>query len=255
NARVGDPLVLEYYVWEEPGRLLTRTADFQVAAVVPIDGPAADRSFAPSYPGITEANTLADWDPPFPIDLKRVRPIDEDYWKKYRTVPKAFIPFEVGQALWRSRFGDRTSIRIAVAPDRDLAEARDQYAARLRASIDPVGLGLAVRDVRAEGLDGSRGATDFGEYFTYFSFFIVVSALLLATLFFRLSIEQRATEIGLLRAVGFTTAAVRRLLIGEALVLTLVGSVFGVAGAAGRWGLLVPGASRLVVGGARGAAP
>ena len=241
KTRVGDPVVLEYFLWEEPGRLLTRTANFQVAAVLPIDGPMADRDFAPTYPGITEASTLADWDPPFPIDLGRVRPVDEDYWKKYRTVPKAFIPFEVGQALWHSRYGDRTSIRIPVPHDRDLTAARDQYAARLRASIDPVALGLAVRDVRMEGLDGSKGATDFGEYFTYFSFFIVASALLLATLFFRLSVEQRATEIGLLRAVGFTTAAVRRLLIGEALILAVAGSVFGMAGAAGYGYLMVAG--------------
>ena len=53
----------------------------------------------------------------------------------------------------------------------------------------------------------SRGATDFGEYFVYFSFFLVASALVLAALFFRLGVEQRAREVGLLRAVGFTHAA------------------------------------------------
>ena len=39
------------------------------------------------------------------------------------------------------------------------------------------GVGLSVQNVRAEGLAASRGATDFGEYFAYFSFFLVVSAL------------------------------------------------------------------------------
>src|SRR5207253_1566668 len=102
GVKVGDPLTLEYYVWEEPGRLLTRTADFRIAAVVPIDGAAADRDLAPIYPGITEAKSLADWNPPFPIDLRRVRRSDEEYWDKYRTTPKAFISLEVGQSLWRS---------------------------------------------------------------------------------------------------------------------------------------------------------
>src|SRR5262249_7461016 len=92
SAKVGDPVTLEYYVWEEPGRLVTRSAGFQLAAIVPIDGLAADRDLAPTYPGITEAKSLADWDPPFPIDLSRVRRIDEDYWEKYRTTPKAFVP-------------------------------------------------------------------------------------------------------------------------------------------------------------------
>ena len=74
---------------------------------------------------------------------------------------------------------------------------------RLRAAIDPLALGLTVRNVRGQSLDASRGATDFGEYFVYFSFFLVVSALILAALFFKLGVEQRVREVGLLRAVGF----------------------------------------------------
>ena len=96
-----------------------------------------------------------------------------------------------------------TSIRVRPGAGQSLAEARDLYAQRLRAAADPLALGLAVIDVRAQGLEASRGATDFGEYFVYFSFFIVVSALLLVALFFKLGIEQRVREVGLLRAVGF----------------------------------------------------
>jgi putative ABC transport system permease protein len=244
GVRAGDPLSLDYYVWEEPGRLLTRTADFQIAAVVPIEGAAADRDLVPVYPGITEAQTLGDWDPPFPIDLKRVRRVDEDYWKQYRTTPKAFVPLDVGQRLWRSRFGDRTSVRLHPIGDpgnvvnrKDPADAatpeRDRFAAVLRAKIDPLALGLAVRDVRGGGLAASRGATDFGEYFTYFSFFLVISALMLAALFFRLGIEQRGREIGLLRSVGFTTIQVRRLFSAEGLVLASCGAALGIGGAVG----------------------
>ena len=75
--------------------------------------------------------------------------------------------------------------------------------------LDPLAAGLSVQDVRADGLAASRGSTDFGEYFTYFSFFLVLSALLLAGLFFRLGVEQRAREVGLLRAVGYTTGRIR----------------------------------------------
>jgi ABC-type lipoprotein release transport system permease subunit len=229
----GDPLTLEYYVWEEPGRLLTRSADFRIAAIVPIAGAAADRDLAPVYPGLTDARSLVDWDPPFPFDLRRIRRIDEDYWDRYRTTPKGFIPIEVGQALWRSRYGDRTSVRLVPEPGRSPADAHDRYAARLRATIDPVATALSVRDVRAEGLAASRGATDFGEYFTYFSFFLVMSAVMLAALFFRLGVEQRVREVGLLRAVGFTTAGVRRLFACEGLALATIGSAVGICGAVG----------------------
>ena len=208
-AKLDDRVALEYEVWEEPGRLSPRTANFYVAAIVPIAGLAADRDLAPVYPGITESESLRDWDPPFPIDLSRIRPVDEEYWRTYRTTPKAFIPLSVGQALWNSRYGRLTSVRLTPPAGMSLGEAREQYAAGLRAAIDPVAAGLAVRDVRSEGLTASRGATDFGAYFAYFSFFLVVSAIMLAALFFKLGIEQRVREVGLLRAVGFTTASVR----------------------------------------------
>ena len=241
GVKLGDPLTMEYYVWEEPGRLLTRTADFRVVATVPIEGAAADRNLAPTYPGISESETLADWDPPFPIDLRRVRRVDEDYWKRYRTTPKAFVPFEVGQQLWRSRYGDRTSVRVFPTADQLPSEIREPFVARLRAAIDPLAAGLSVRDVRADGLSASRGATDFGEYFTYFSFFLVISALLLAALFFRLGIEQRAREVGLLRAVGYTTARVRRLFAGEGLALSAIGAVLGIGGAVAYAALMMAG--------------
>jgi putative ABC transport system permease protein len=241
GVHAGDPLTLEYYVWEEPGRLVTRSSDFQIAAIVPIAGAAADRGLAPRFPGITESDTLAGWDPPFPIDLRRVRPVDEDYWKRYRTTPKAFIQLEVGRRLWRSRYGDRTSMRVMPAAGQSPAEALGRYTNRLRTIVDPLAMGLSVQDVRGEGLAASRGATDFGEYFTYFSFFLVVSALLLTALFFRLGIEQRAREVGLLRAVGYTTDAVRRLFASEGLLLATLGGLIGSAGAVGYAAVLMAG--------------
>ncbi len=163
--------------------------------------------------------------------MKRVRPVDETYWKEYRTTPKAFVPYEAGQRLWQSRYGDRTSVRLRPAPGQPLAAARDRYAAALKLALDPARMGLTIRAVRSEGLSASKGATDFGEYFVYFSFFLVASALVLAALFFRLGVEQRAREVGLLRAVGFSTPQVRRLFAAEGLLLALVGSALGIAGA------------------------
>jgi len=241
DARVGDPLTLDYYVWREPGFLETRSADFRIAAIVPIAGFAADRDLAPVYPGITNADTLGDWDPPFPIDLKRVRPVDEGYWKTYRTTPKAFIAFDDAQKLWVTRYGDRTSVRLVPAAGQPLADLRDRYAAALTSTLDPGRMGLTVRAVRQDALSASRGATDFGEYFVYFSFFLVVSALVLAALFFRLGVEQRAREVGLLRAVGFSTPRVRRLFTAEGYLLAVAGSMIGMIGAVAYGALMMAG--------------
>ena len=241
EAAPGDVVTLQYYLWEDAGALVTDTADFRVAGVVPMAGLAADRDLAPEYPGITEATDLSDWDPPFPIDLGLVRPKDEDYWDEYRTASKGFIALEDGQRLWGSRWGQVTSLRV-VPPDgvSDLAAAAFRDA--LRSRLDPLAAGFVVYPARDLALEASAGVTDFGEYFTYFSFFLVVSALLLASLFFRLGVEQRLREIGALRALGFDEGSVRRLFWAEAGALSLAGGLVGAAGAVGyaeliMWGL------------------
>jgi putative ABC transport system permease protein len=228
GAKAGDSLTMEYYLYED-GQIVTRTASFRVERIVPLS--TADRDMAPTFPGISDSPTLESWDPPFPVDLRRVRPQDERYWEQYRTTPKAFVSLEAGQRLWRSRYGQLTSIRVS-SPDAVPADRiRDTFLPKVRAAIDPVALGLTVRNVRAQSLDASRGATDFGEYFVYFSFFLVVSALVLAALFFKLGVEQRVREVGLLRAVGFGPGQVRRIFLGEGVVLAAIGGGLGVLGA------------------------
>jgi len=231
GVKAGDAVSLEYYLWHEGGRLETKTAQFQLAAIVPLKGLAADRNLVPEYPGITGSEDLSAWDPPFPVDLKRVRKQDEDYWDQYRTTPKAFIPLAKGQELWQTRFGKLTSLRIAPATGATLDETIAKYQQKLRSALDPMADGFAILPVRAQGLEASRGATDFGEYFLYFSFFLVVSALLLTALFFKLGIEQRLREIGVLQAVGFPAAKIRSLFLAEGLLLAVVGSVIGLGGA------------------------
>jgi len=231
GVRRGDPVSLEYYVWQTDGRIETKTAQFNLSAVVPIAGPAADRDLVPDYPGISESASLADWDPPFPVDLKRIRKQDEDYWDQYRTTPKAFIPLRSGQELWESRFGKLTSIRLSSPTDSSLDQTLGKYRQALQAALGPASRGLNIVAVRRQGLEASRGATDFGEYFLYFSFFLVVSALLLSALFFKLGIEQRLREIGTLQAIGFSAAKIRGLFLAEGFVLAMTGSLFGLAAA------------------------
>jgi putative ABC transport system permease protein len=241
NASPGDRLELDYFLWDAASGLTAHSAAFELAGVVPIAGFAADRRLAPQYPGITEANSLSDWDPPFPVDLSKIRPQDEAYWKQYRTTPKAFVAFSRGRELWTTRYGSATSVRFPLAAGADAASAGQRLREELRKILQPQSLGLTIAAARQDALTASAGATDFGEYFTYFSFFIVVSALLLAVLFFRLGIEQRLRQIGVLRASGFSVAHVRRLLLSEALALAAAGSVLGMVGAIAYGKLIVYG--------------
>ncbi|MBA3255137.1 MAG: ABC transporter permease [Pyrinomonadaceae bacterium] len=242
SVREGDPITLEYYVWHEGGRLETKTAQFQLAGIVAIVGAASDRNLVPEYPGITGSEDLSDWDPPFPVDLDRIRKQDEDYWDQYRTTPKAFIPLSTGQDLWRSRFGNLTSLRL-MSSGVPLPQALDNYQQQLKSTIDPAHMGLSVIPARQQGLEASRGATNFGEYFLYFSFFLVISALLLTALFFKLGVEQRLREIGLLQAIGYPASRVQKLFLLEGMVISIVGSVIGLAGALAYGQLMMTGLS------------
>lgn len=231
GARIGDEVTLEYYVWREEGKLDTDSARFRLAGITPIAGLAADRDLAPEYPGITGAESLSDWDPPFPLDLGRVRKVDEDYWDRYRTTPKAFLLLSEGQKLWATRYGKLTSIRLSPRDPRDPDALKSEFGQSLRQTLNPLKMGFTVQDVKSQGLEASRGATDFGAYFGYFSFFLVVSALLLTTLFFKLGIEQRLREIGVYRALGYSIRRVRGIFLREGLVLAVTGSLLGMLGA------------------------
>jgi ABC-type lipoprotein release transport system permease subunit len=231
QTKIGDHVSMEYYVWLTEGRLITRSANFRLDQILPLKGSAIDRDLVPAYPGITESENISDWDPPFPMDLKRIRPRDEAYWHEYKTTPKAYLQLDVGQALWQSRFGRLSSIRFFPQSPGNLHGTLQSYRTRLRSKLNPLRTGLSIYPVKGQGLEAAQGTTDFGEYFLYFSFFLVVSALLLTVLFFRLGVEQRLHEIGLLRALGFSNGKIVSLFLWEGLALAVMGSLLGLVGA------------------------
>ncbi len=171
QAVPGDEITLEYFLWDGSAGLTTHAGVFRLTRIVPIEGFAADRRLAPAYPGITAANSLSDWDPPFPVDLSRVRPQDEAYWKQYRTTPKAFIEFERGRELWKTRYGAATSVRFDVRSGSDAAAAASRLRAAMRPALQPQAAGLTISAARRDALAASTGATDFGAYFTVLQFF------------------------------------------------------------------------------------
>ena len=223
GVTLGDRVDIDYFVWSDEQGLDSRSAAFTFAGVVPMSGAGGDTTLTPEYPGITDAADVSSWDPPFPVDMRRVRKADEDYWDKWRAAPKAFIPLEVGQRLWPSPFGTLSSLRVRGA---------DAGWPPLNA-LDLSRAGITVRHARAEALAAANGTTDFGEYFIYFSFFLVVAALLLAGMFFALGVEQRARELGVLIAMGYRSRDVRNVLLREALVLGGAGALIGAVAAVG----------------------
>lgn len=244
--KVGDEVKLTYFAPVEQGKLTQRTASLKLRGTIPLTGVADDADLTPEFPGITDKLTLKDWNPPFPYEGKRIQKRDEEYWNRYRTTPKAYVTLSTGQKLWGSRFGNLTSVRLAERihfrerpPHLDLNALAPSYRKDLLANLPAEQAGFVFDNIRQRGLDASVGGTDFSGLFLGFSFFLIAAALLLVGLLFRLNLDRRASEIGLLLATGFRPSQVRNLLLAEGAVVSLLGGLLGSAGAlAYAWGLL-----------------
>jgi putative ABC transport system permease protein len=225
--KIGEKVTLRYFPPDHQGELREQSASFRLAGFVPVESArgALERHLVPELPGITDKLKIGEWDPPFPYDNSRIKPRDEKYWQEYRTTPKAYVNLAVGQRLWGNRFGRLTSIRFElILGIRD--ETRGVKVVLLR-NLDPEKGGFVFNPLKEQALRASTGGTDFAQLFLGFSSFLIAASLLLVGLLFRLNIDRRAEEIGLLLAVGYRRSAVRRLLLGEGAVLAAAGAVVG----------------------------
>ena len=224
KAKPGDAMQLTWLTIGESKRLEEKRATFRVRAVLPLSGAADDRDLMPDFPGIAKAEKTENWDAGFTIENNKIRPTDEQYWKDHRGTPKAFVTLPAGQKMWSNRFGDFTAVRF---PLNEVKQS--ELETRIMAGLQPSQLGLAFQPVREQAIAASNQSQDFGGLFIGFSFFLIIAALLLMAMMFQFGLEQRATEIGTLLALGFTPRWVRRAFLCEGAGIALVGSCLGVA--------------------------
>ncbi|MBI1842330.1 MAG: FtsX-like permease family protein, partial [Verrucomicrobia bacterium] len=240
-AQPGSVLDLSYYLLDTGSQLVERTNRFRVRSVVPIRGLHADRTLMPEFPGLSKAESTRDWDAGFPL-THSIRKQDESYWKQYRGTPKAFVSLRSGQKMWANRFGRATAIRYVAPPAVALAAMRDLLESTILSNLDPAAAGLRFEPVREQALLAAEQSQDFGGLFIGFSFFLILSALVLMSMLFQFGAEEREQEVGVLLALGFTPRRVRRLFFREAVILASLGSTLGLLGALGYsramlWGL------------------
>lgn len=247
SREVGDRVTLYYLEPESShGEAEMQSVELTVRAILPLTQPSEsfddfgrrtfdtpptrfnDPALTPEVEGITDADSINSWEAPFPgYDKRRILEPDELYWDDHRTTPRAIVSLATGQRLWGSRFGKVTSVMVP-ASEAD-AEA---IAAAIRGAIDrqQVGeaIGLAFQPVKAEGLAASSGTTPFDGLFLGLSFFIIFAAVVLVSILFRLGIEQRYSDVGLLSALGLQRPDVMKLFVREGLWVAGIGSLFGV---------------------------
>jgi ABC-type antimicrobial peptide transport system permease subunit len=222
---IGNELEVNYFVVGLGRELKQQSAKFKVAGILPMDHPMVTKAWTPEFPGVSDVDNCRDWEPGIPMDMKAIRDKDEEYWDEFKGTPKGFISLAAGQKLWANRFGNLTAIRM---PDEgQTAEAKSNMLA-LRLNLSDIG--LVPRDFKADASAAAQGSVDFGGLFIGLSMFLIAAALVFAALLFLFTLERRASQIGLLLAVGWTRGMVRRAWLMEAGVIALAGILLGVLG-------------------------
>ena len=227
GVEVGNEIKITYDRVGAGEEYTTETALFRLIGILPIEGIAADRNLIPTFPGIHETADMSEWESPFPIDYSLIRSKDEAYWDEYGPTPKAFIPLETGKRLWKNRFGDLTTIRLGIAPSSDLQATRTLFETEFLKKIQPEQIGFRFLALQSDGLQASAGATDFGMLFSSLSTFIIVAVALLVGMLFRIGVEQRSREIGILQAIGYPLTKIRRRFLYEGVTIAGIGSLCG----------------------------
>jgi putative ABC transport system permease protein len=107
----GDTLMMYWFAPDSLNKLIEKENHFIVNRIVKMKGIWSDSLLMPVFPGISGKESCSDWDAGVPIKMNQIRAKDEDYWKRYRGTPKAFISYEKGRELWGNNFGPATAIR------------------------------------------------------------------------------------------------------------------------------------------------
>lgn len=226
DLKKGDRLILSFYLPESiSDHLKERSEELTVVGILPMKGGILSREMVPDLKGLTDSDSLSDWDPPFPVDMKKIGKDDEEYWEQYRTAPKALIPLSTARDLWKSRFGSTSSYRIKISNKDESSLEND-----LIEHLDPRVFGIQFLPLRSLGIKASSGSTPFDLLFLSFSVFLIVSVLVLFVLLIRLTYAMKYRESGILLTMGFSPGSIFRLLLLETGIPILLGILPGIVG-------------------------
>ena len=222
NVKVGDKVALKYFEIGPLRKLVDKETEFVLKEIVAMDSNLADPSRVPHLPGLSDAGHCREWEAGVPIDLDAIRDKDEKYWDDYQGTPKAYISTEKAVAIWANRFGNYTAVRYPVS-----SFSEEKYNEIFAQDIAPADLGMAIEPIREQGIHAAQNGTDFSGLFIGLSFFILVASIILTALLFRLNIENRSSQLGLLTALGFQQKQIRSFYLFEGLVVSLFGGLLG----------------------------
>lgn len=222
DVKRGDRIKIKYLEIGPLRQLIDREAEFFLKDIVPMNRIWADSTRMPWLPGLSDAGHCREWEAGVPINLDNIRKKDENYWEEWKGAPKAYISIDKAREMWENRFGIYTAVRFPAETFK-----MENYLEAFSQHIDPGDLGMSVEPIRDLGVKAAQNGTDFSGLFLGLSIFILAASVILTTLLFRLNMETRSAEVGLLAALGFREKQVRTLFLWEGFTVALSGGIIG----------------------------
>lgn len=222
KAQKGDTLFLKYYVVGSLRNITEDSISLVVKDVLDISDSRFNKSLMPEFPGLSDAGNCRDWKAGVPVDFDKIRDKDDDYWKKHKGTPKAFISEETGLKLWSNRFGSYTSLRFNNNRGDINSQKKD-----ILSSISPSDINLKFLSVKSESLRSASDSVSFSELFISLSFFVILASVILTSLLYSLHSENRSQETGILSAIGFTNKRILKFKLYETAITIIAGAAIG----------------------------
>jgi ABC-type antimicrobial peptide transport system permease subunit len=222
NLQTGDSIDMVYYINGPLNSLNEEITRFKVGAIVDIEGIWGDASLMPEFPGISGSESCSRWDAGVPVEMDNIREKDEEYWNIYSGTPKAFINYDEGREIWGNNFGPATAIRFPISL------TRETIIEKIRDRINPLENGFTITDSKLNASESADNSVDFTTLFLSLGFFIIISAIVLLVLILSTSFETRKDHLKVMRAIGFSSKLIKRILLTEMFIIALIGGIIGV---------------------------
>ena len=222
SANEGDTVKIYWYSPDSLNKLIEKNSDFIIKRIVNNDGIWADSLLMPDFPGIAGKESCSDWDAGVQIKMHEIRPKDEDYWKRYRGTPKAFISYEKGKEIWGNNFGPATAMRFPSGlSKKDILD-------RLNGSLDPYKIGFYITDLAHESANAANESVDFGTLFLSLGFFLILASIVLLSFAASSYFNSKRLHIYTLHALGFKNRNITQLLLIESGLICIAACFVGV---------------------------
>ncbi|MGE4569530.1 MAG: FtsX-like permease family protein, partial [Bacteroidales bacterium] len=181
----------------------------------------SDGHLSAEFPGLSDVVNCTDWDSDLPIRMERIEAVDEAYWDLYKTTPKALIAYKTGASAWSNSFGNATSLRVELSQT-ETTRSVNQW-------LVPSDFGVQVMNQPAgEGLLSALQGVDFKGLFMALAFFVIIAALVLASLPLVQMVDDRRLEWKLLSALGFTNLHIQKRLLQETFWVIVLSVAVGI---------------------------